>query len=268
MTADDDLDDLTRIAEQAVGLGYDIVRNTTPAEIHLKGDRDVVTDVDLTVENEVRDFLKRVTPEIGFLGEEETTAATLDSDQDVWTLDPVDGTSNFAHGIPLCAVSLALVRQGEPVIAATIAPFLGLRYVATKGRGAFGNGVRLQVSNTTNLAESIVSIGDYAVGAHAATKNEQRLRVTTLLAERVERVRMFGSAAIDLAWVAEGRTDAAIILANNPWDTAAGVLLAREAGALVVDANGASHSFQSTETIVATPGVADAVLALLELLTK
>ena len=265
MTTDDDLDELTRIAEQAVGLGYDIVRNTTPAEIRLKGDRDIVTDVDVTVENEVRDFLNRMTPDAGFLGEEGTTSATLDGDQDVWTLDPVDGTSNFAHGLPLCAVSLALLRYGEPVIATIVAPFLDLRYVATKGRGAFGNGNRLRVSEAKSLAESIVSIGDYAVGHRAIAKNERRLRLTTLLAERVERVRMFGSAALDLAWVAEGRIDATVMLANKPWDTAAGVLLAREAGALVVDAAGSSHHLSSTETIAASPGVIDAVVSLVNL---
>lgn len=258
----DELIDLRRIAEQAVGLGYDIVKNTTPAEIRHKGDRDTVTDVDFTVENEVRDFLKRMTPDIGFLGEEETTTTKLDGDQDVWTLDPVDGTSNFAHGLPLCAVSLALVRGGEPVAAAVVAPLLDLRYVAAKGHGAFGNGVRLQASKATNLAESIVSIGDYAVGEQAAAKNERRIRLTTLLAQRVERVRMFGSAALDLAWVAEGRTDATIILANKPWDTAAGVLLVREAGAFVVDASGSPHKFNSAETIALSPGIADSLLSL------
>lgn len=258
----DDLIDLQTIADQAVGLGYDIVKNTTPAEIRLKGDRDVVTDVDITVQNEVRDFLARMTPDIAFLGEEETSTASLDGNQDVWTLDPVDGTSNFAHGLPLCAVSLALVRRGEPVVAAIIAPFLDLRYVAAKGHGAFGNGVRLEASKTTDLAQSIVSIGDYAVGDHADQKNERRIRLTTLLAAQVERVRMFGSAALDLAWVADGRTDATVILANKPWDTAAGVLLAREAGALVVDATGASHSFSSGETVAICPGIVDAVVTL------
>ena len=258
----DDLIDLQRIAEQAVGLGYDIVKNTTPAEIRHKSDRDVVTDVDLTVQDEVRSFLKRMTPDIGFLGEEEASTVALDGDQDVWTLDPVDGTSNFAHGIPLCAVSLALVRRGEPVVAAIVAPFLDLRYVAARGRGAFGNGVQLQASKATKLAEAIVSIGDYAVGDQAMLKNERRIHLTTLLAERVERIRMFGSAALDLAWVAEGRTDATIILANKPWDTAAGVLLVREAGALVVDATGAKHGFTSAETIAASFGVIDAILPL------
>jgi myo-inositol-1(or 4)-monophosphatase len=107
-----------------------------------------------------------------------------------------------------------------------------------------------------------VSIGDYAVGANAQAKNQQRLRLTTFLAERVERVRMFGSAALDLAWVAEGRTDATVILANKPWDTAAGVLIAREGGALVFDSSGESHTFQSADTIAACPGLVDAVVSL------
>lgn len=262
MTADDELVDLTRIAERAVGLGHEIVKNTVPTDVRLKGDRDVVTDVDIAVQREIRGFLQQMTPGIAFLGEEEETAVRIEDGHDVWTLDPVDGTSNFSHGIPLCAVSVALVRRGEPVVAAVVAPFLGLRYVATKGRGAFGNGAPLRASKATRLMESVVSIGDYAVGAGAPVKNARRLRLTTLLAERVERVRMFGSAALDLAWVAEGRTDATVILANKPWDTAAGVLLAREAGALVLDATGATHHVASTETIATTPGIADAVLSL------
>lgn len=154
------------------------------------------------------------------------------------------------------------MRRGEPIVAAIVAPFLDLRYVAAKGRGAFGNGVQLQASKTTDLAESIVSIGDYAVGPDAPAKNARRIRLTTLLAEQVERVRMFGSAALDLAWVAEGRTDATVILSNKPWDTAAGVLLAREAGALVIDATGTPHNFTSAETIATTPSIADPLLSL------
>ncbi len=260
----DELLDLQRIAEQAVGLGYDIVKNTTPAEIRHKGDRDIVTDVDVTVQNEVRDFLKRMTPDIAFLGEEEVSLAVLDGDHDMWILDPIDGTSNFAHGLPLCAVSLALVQRGEPVVAATVAPFLNLRYVAAKGYGAYGNGVQLQASNPASLNKSLISIGDYAVGDNASTKNERRILLTRLLADRVERIRMFGSAALDIAWVAEGRTDACVILANKPWDTAAGVLLAREAGAQVVDASGRRHRFSSRETIVSSSGIIGEVLSLVQ----
>jgi myo-inositol-1(or 4)-monophosphatase len=257
-----DLSELVTIAQQAVGLGYDLVRHTTPTEVRRKGDRDVVTEVDLEVEQQVRTFLARMTPDIGFLGEEGGGRSVLETDQDVWVLDPVDGTSNFAHGVPLCAISLALVHRGEPVVAAIVAPKLGLRYYAAKGQGAVGTNGRLQVSSTTDLTEAIVSIGDYAVGPHATEKNKQRIQLTALLAERVERVRMFGSAALDLAWVAEGRTDATVILSNDPWDTAAGVLIAREAGATVIDSSGTQHNLSSTATIAVTPGILGSLLSL------
>ncbi|HET9142264.1 inositol monophosphatase family protein [Actinophytocola sp.] len=255
-----ELSGLVEVAQHAVGLGEELMHAARPREVRHKGDRDVVTELDLRVEERVREYLERVTPGIGFLGEEGGGASVLDGE--VWTLDPIDGTSNFAHGVPLCAVSLALVRAGEPVVAAIVAPFLGLRYYAAKGFGAFGVDGPLRASGTTEVSRAIVSVGDYAVGAGAAEKNVVRLRLSARLAERVERVRMFGTAAIDLAWVAEGRTDATVILSNMPWDTAAGVLLAREAGAVVVDAAGAPHDFTSAETIAITPGLRDAVLEL------
>lgn len=257
-----ELADLVALAQHAVGLGYDLVRDTTPRRVRHKGDRDLVTEVDLRVEQDVREFLARETPDIGFLGEEQGGNTAFDNGQDVWILDPVDGTSNFAHGLPLCAISLALVRQGEPIVAAIVAPQLGLRYYAAKGHGAFGNNGRLQVRRTTEPANAIVSIGDYAVGANAAAKNAIRLRLTALLAERVERIRMFGTAALDLTWVAEGRIDATILLSNDPWDTSAGVLIARESGAEVVDGAGTLHSLRSTETIAAGEGVLSSVLEI------
>lgn len=253
---------LLAVAQEAVEIGYRIIRSAPAVHVREKGDRDFVTDLDIAVEQEVRAFLERETPKIDFLGEENGGQAHTDAGSHVWILDPIDGTSNFAHGVPLCAVSLGLVRDGEPIVAAMVAPLLELRYHAVQGAGAFGNNKRLKVSSVTDLAKAIVSIGDYAVGDNASKKNKKRLRLTTLLAERVERIRMFGTAALDLAWVAEGRTDAMMMLANKPWDTAAGVLIAREAGAVVVDSRGMKHEFRSQETIAATPGIADALLAI------
>jgi myo-inositol-1(or 4)-monophosphatase len=259
----DDLTHFMALAQQAVGLGYDLVKNTTPAEVRLKGDRDVVTEVDLQIEQEVRAFLCRATPDFGFLGEEEGGTTDPTAAEYLWTLDPVDGTSNFAHGLPLCAISLALLHHGDPIVAAIVAPQLGLRYYAAKGRGAFGNDGQLQVSKATDLSKAIVSIGDYAVGPGAAEKNAVRLRLTALLAERVERIRMFGTAALDLAWVAEGRTDATILLSNKPWDTGAGVLIARESGAQVVDAAGSQHHADSAHTIASSPDILSGILDLI-----
>lgn len=253
------IEDLATIAQHAVKLAAELVKTATPHQVIEKSDRDTVTDVDIKVEQEIRAYLRRVTPECGFLGEEEGHTG---SDEYTWTLDPIDGTSNFVHGLPLCAVSLALVHQGRPIVAEITAPFLDLRYSAISGQGSFANGDRIRASRTSELTKAIVSIGDYAVGANAEAKNQMRLRLTMLLAERVERVRMFGSAALDLVWVAEGRIDAAVILANKPWDTAAGVLIAREAGALVLDSSGESHTFHSSDTVAACPGLADNVVSL------
>jgi myo-inositol-1(or 4)-monophosphatase len=243
------LDELLAIAQEAVEIGYKLMTTSGPGQIHQKGDRDLVTDLDLQIQREIRAYLEKATPETDFLGEEQGGGALDQAADYVWALDPIDGTSNFAHGIPLCATQLALVHQGEPIVAAIVAPFLSLRYHATKGRGAFRNGQPIHASGTTDLSHAIVSIGDYAVGPNSAEKNAHRLMVTKTLAENVERVRMFGSAALDLAWVAEGRTDACVILANKPWDTAAGVLIAREATAVVIDSSGRPHTFVSDETL-------------------
>lgn len=105
-----DLAHLTTIATHAVGIAERMIKDSTPHEVREKSDRDIVTDVDIKVEEELRAYLRSVTPEVGFLGEEKGRDQDNTS-EDVWTLDPIDGTSNFAHGLPLCAVSLALVRN-------------------------------------------------------------------------------------------------------------------------------------------------------------
>jgi myo-inositol-1(or 4)-monophosphatase len=106
----------------------------------------------------------------------------------------------------------------------------------------------------------MVALGDYATGPDAAERNLARVRISAVLAARAQRVRMLGSAAIDLAWVAAGKLDASVMLSNKPWDTSAGALLAREAGARVTDLDGRNHDLTSTATIATTPGVRDELL--------
>ncbi|GAA1022088.1 MULTISPECIES: inositol monophosphatase family protein [Amycolatopsis] len=259
----DDLDAMLAVAQEAVEIGRKLMTTQRPGEVHAKGDRDLVTDLDLRIQREVQAFLAHATPEIGFLGEEQGGGSIDPSTPQVWTLDPIDGTSNFAHGIPLCATQLALVRHGKPVVGVVVAPFLNLSYSAVEGAGARCNGKPIQASTNANLARAIVSLGDYATGAGATEKNRRRFDVTQALAENVERVRMFGSAALDLAFVAEGRTDACVILSNKPWDTAAGVLVAREAGALVTDIEGKQHTTDSAETVGASAAIHRALTEVL-----
>lgn len=250
-------------AMQAADIAADMMRTRRPATLTEKNDRDLVSDVDLAIERQVRAHLAEASPGIGFLGEEEGQSSGSAGGW-TWTLDPIDGTSNFAHGIPLCATSLALLQDGRPVLGVIDAPFLGLRYHALQGHGAYAGESRMTASSTDRLRDAVVAVGDYATGPRADHKNQQRLALTIQLAPRVHRVRMIGSAALDLAWVAEGRLDGAIMLANKPWDTAAGVLLAREAGAAVVDIDGSAHRFDSAATIAGPEALIGQLLPLIQ----
>jgi len=257
-----DLESLLATALRAADTAAEMIRTRRPISVLEKHDRDLVSDVDIAIEREVRQQLATATPDIGFLGEEEGRTGNPATSW-VWTLDPVDGTSNFAHGIPLCAVSLALLRGSRAVVGVVDAPILGQRFHAAKGRGAFKGDERLSVSTVSHLRDAIVALGDYATGPRADRENELRLAVTTMLAPRVHRMRMLGSAALDLAWVAAGYLDGSVILDNNPWDTAAGALIAREAGANVADASGIPHSLKSAVTIAAAPSLFDSLTAVI-----
>ncbi|RAY17108.1 inositol monophosphatase [Actinomadura craniellae] len=253
---------LLPVAREAVARARRIILSRVPDSVAAKGDRDMVTDIDLAVEEAVRDFLARETPEIGFLGEEHGRTGPAGG-APWWVLDPVDGTANLARGIPLNAVSLALVSGDRGVLAAIDLPFLRTGYTAVAGRGAYAGEERIRASGVGTLPEAVISIGDFAVGAGADAKNRVRIALLTRLGARAQRIRMIGTAAIDLAWVAEGRLDASISLANLPWDTMAGALLVREAGGLVLDQDGTEHVVGSSATVAVCAGLREAVLEVL-----
>ena len=260
MTSDLDQHHYLAIARRAVAEAAELVRTHTPGKLTEKGDRDPVSEVDLAVERFVRDFLHNKTPDVEFLGEEE--GGQPDGRGLLWMLDPIDGTVNFLHGFPLCAVSLSLVAADTVVAAVIHLPFAGTQYTALLGQGAFADDKRLQASQTSTLADALISIDQYTFGEDAERKNHWRLGLTERLAYDAQRVRMLGSSAIDLAWTAEGRLDACIQLGNKPWDTSAGVLIAREAGARVLDDDGSEHSQQSHSTIAVTPALEAELMAV------
>ena len=280
-----ELDDLLPIAREAVATARRIIRSRAIASVIAKGERDMVTDIDLAVEEAVRDFLVRETPHIGVLGEEhghsgatgetsgeatgETTGeTTAEAAGEItgttlwWALDPVDGTANFARGIPLSAVSLGLVADRRSVLAAIDLPFFDLTYTAVAGRGAYAGEERITASPERKLSRALVAIGDFAVGTNAERKNRLRIALLSHLGAREQRIRMLGTAAIDLAWVAHGKLDAAIILANLPWDTMAGALLVREAGGAALDRDGTEHTTDSAATIAVCPGLRAEIMAI------
>ena len=258
---------LVKVALGAAEVAAEIMRTRGPGLVTAKGERDMATEVDYAVEREVRAYLRERTPDIAVLGEEEGMSGDAGNDL-VWAIDPVDGTANFARGIPLCGFSLGLLERGRAVAGVIDLPFLGNRYHAALGEGAYDGDRRIRASATTDLRQVIVSLGDYAVGDEPDYKNRVRLHLTERLAATVQRIRMLGSAAIDLAWVADGKLDACVILSNKPWDTAAGVAIAREAGARVIDQDGSEHDVDSEATLAVTPAFADEIAAMVREATE
>ena len=255
-----DLDNALSAAMRTVDLAVIHVLRHRPTRITSKGDRDLVTNIDLAVEDLIRGLLADWDPEIGFLGEERGAFG----DQNTrWVLDPIDGTINFAHGSPLCAIALALIHDDLPVLGVTAVPFLHRRYWAVQGGGAYRDGEPITVSATSALDEAIVGMCSYGSGPNAAVRDPLCVHVDRELTARAQGVRRLGSTALDLVWLAEGTLDAVVLFGNSPWDTASGAIIAREAGALVLDADGSSHTTRSRSVLATTPALADPLLAVM-----
>jgi myo-inositol-1(or 4)-monophosphatase len=254
--------DALGLAEAAVRRAGDLIRSCRPRVVADKGDRDPKSDIDLAAEHLIREFLDRETPDIPVLGEEE--GGEQGHSQLVWVIDPIDGTVNYIHGLPLYAVSLSLLDNRSPVVAATHLPFLMTTFTARRGNGAFLDQQRIQVSTVTSLREALISIDQFTFGSTTSdATNALRMSIIQHLAPRVQRLRVFGTSTIELAWTAAGQLDACIIAANQPWDTSAGVLLAREAGAQVFDLAGDEYTLASRTTLVASPGIAADLLTVI-----
>lgn len=252
---------LLEIGQAAVSRASTLIRSQAPQRRIVKADRDLASDIDITAEQLIRDFLQDNTPQIGFVGEEQ---GSFNASRELcWILDPVDGTINLLHGLPLCAVSLSLVRRDTTLIGIIDLPFFQTQYTAIADCGAYLDNKRLSVSDTTNLTNALVSIDQYNFGENSEATNLDRLHLHSHLSSKVQRIRVFGTSAIELAWTAQGILDACIMLGNKRWDTSAGVLIAQEAGARVLDSDGSRHSPSSSATIAVAPGIqADLMTAI------
>jgi len=236
-------DDLSRFPEAAVlaaERGADIVRDAGlrgSATVQAKGlPGDYVTDVDLASEEAIVALLGVLTPEVPVHGEE---GGGRKGDR-YWVVDPLDGTTNFAHGFPAVGVSVALVEDGRPVAGSICAPFLGTTYVAARGEGAWitrdgAERARIEVSQRSP-ARAVVATG-FPFRRKARLLEGYLMTMTAALA-RFEDLRRPGAASLDLAWVAEGVFDGFFELALGAWDVAAGGVLIEEAGGAVTDWKG------------------------------
>ena len=203
-------------------------------QVSKKGPADFVSAADIKAEEVLVEELLKARPGYGFLAEERGVVEGTDKTH-VWIIDPLDGTTNFLHGIPHFAINLALEREGVVVAGVTFNPASNELFWAEKGKGCFLNDKRLRVAARRTLIESVLATGIPFAGrpGHA-----QFLKELHQMTQRVAGVRRFGSAALDLAYVAAGRFDGYWERNLKPWDIAAGGLMVLEAGGIVASADG------------------------------
>lgn len=230
------------------------------AHIKRKQARDFVTEVDTGIQELLRRRLSEILPEAKFMGEEQDNSA-LDTTGLVWILDPVDGTTNFIHRLRRSAISLALVENGSPVMGIIFNPDTDELYTAIVGQGAKLNGREIHVSHAEELIECLIDVGTNPAIRDQAGRNFEVMRAVY---DRCVDIRRMGAASLDFCSVADGRTDAYTECRLNPWDYAAGLIIAREAGAVVTDLRGGEPDmFRPSDVIVANPTVHRQLLELL-----
>ena len=209
-----------------------------PRAVRHKGRIDLVTQTDAAVEIHLKERLHALLPGVGFMGEE--SARSPIPEGDCWIVDPLDGTTNFVHGIPFVAVSIALWLEGATRLAVVALPMLGECFYAEKGQGAHCNGRSLSVSGIVRCEQSLIATGfPYDIDAH----KDRILRWLGAVLPQCQGVRRCGAAAADLAYVAAGRYEAFYEAGLKPWDMAAGWLLVEEAGGRVTNILGETPRF-------------------------
>jgi myo-inositol-1(or 4)-monophosphatase len=229
-------------------------------QVSRKGVADYVSAADIKAEQVLFEALTAARPGYGFLGEERGLIEGTDKTH-TWIADPLDGTTNFLHAIPHFAVTVGLEREGQIVAGVTFNPITGELYWAERGKGCFLNDRRLRVAARRDLGEAVLATGIPFMGkpGHAAFLKELHQ-----IAPRVSGVRRFGSAALDLAYVAAGRFDGFWERGLGRWDMAAGLLLVTEAGGVVSDADGGPDPLATGTICVANPELHPQVLQRLK----
>jgi myo-inositol-1(or 4)-monophosphatase len=254
------MDDLTATAVRAAETGGEIIRRSfgRPVVGRAKGSGDYVTDVDRRSEDAIRGVLVEESG-ISVLAEESGGVPA----ERYWVVDPLDGTTNFLHGLPIVGVSIALVEAGEPIVAVVHAPLLGDTYVGVRGGGAELQGPGREPHKFA-VAGRPPEKAVVATGFPFRNKDliPRYLPVFERCFERFEDLRRPGAAALDLAWVAAGVFDGFFELSLSPWDVDAGALLVREAGGRVTDWDGGDSWLETGNILAGPPAVHAALLEI------
>lgn len=217
----------------------------------LKGKANLVTQADVASQKAILDIIKKNFPQHDFLAEENGLKKT--NALYTWVIDPIDGTTNFAHTFPQCSISIALFKKNEPVLAGVYNAITDEMFLAQKGKGATLNGKKIHVSKVAKLENSLLVTGfPYDREAHMA----QLLKTFEAFLRNCHDIRRLGAAALDLCWVAAGRLDGYWEENLNPWDVSAGALILQEAGGKVTDFNGKKYKTVAAygKTIAASNG--------------
>lgn len=244
------MDDFKKTALKATLEAGDILRKNFGKrhKIDHKGEIDLITEVDLMSEQKIIKILKKEYSDHDILAEE---GAGWDTKAEYrWIIDPLDGTTNYAHGFPCFSVSVALEKRGKVILGVVYDPLREEVFTAQKGKGAYLNKKRIVVSKTKMLSDALLATGF----AYDVRENpENNLNFFSNFTLRAQGVRRAGSAALDLCYVASGRFDGFWEMKLKPWDMAAGDLMVRESGGKVTDFKGGSFSINLKE-ILATNG--------------
>ena len=240
------LEHLARQSGAILRAGYD-----TEHEVGYKGVIDLVTEVDHQSEKFLLGEVQRDFPDYHILSEE--SGIIQGDDQNVWYIDPLDGTVNYAHHIPIFCVSIAYASRGTLRLGAVYDPMRDEMFLAERGKGAYLNGRPLRVSSATELQKSLLVTG---FPYNAWNTPQDNFANFVKFGKLTQGVRRLGSAAIDLCYVAAGRFEGFWEMALNPWDVAAGGLIAEEAGARVTSITGDADYISAPQSVVAsTPGI-------------
>jgi myo-inositol-1(or 4)-monophosphatase len=250
------LPEAERIAREAGELLLGYVGRSL--EVERKGVVDLVTEADRASEERIVAEVRRVFPDHAILAEEGGRQGA--GSGPLWVIDPLDGTTNFANGLPIWSVSIALMEDGVPVVGVVLDPSRGECFTAARGGGAFRNGERISVSGCDDLDRAVLVTGfPYDV----RTSPVNNLDHFANFARTARAVRRLGSAAIDLCWVAAGRFDGFWELKLKPWDLAAGVLLVEEAGGRLARFDGSAFDVFSDEVVAGPEALLPAMFEVL-----
>lgn len=217
-----------------------------------KGAQDYVSMADKKTEQLIREELAQRFPDHAFLGEESVKEfdAAKNAGRPTWVVDPIDGTTNFLRGVPLWAVSVGLVVDGEPEVGVIVCPRQDEVFAAARGEGATLDNVAIRAAKTTALARSQIGLG-----SSWRTSKDGVVAVQSQLTHQGADIRRFGSACIQMAWVACGRLDGYVELHLNAWDVAAGYVIMREAGVMTNDYTRGNWLVDGNPLVCAAPGV-------------